>query len=61
MKKEYKKPEILLSRFSTEDIITVSGVDNGSSDSAITTTPSEGPVEMSLKNYPFEQNLDDII
>ncbi len=61
MKKEYTKPEILLSRFSTEDIITVSGVDNDSSDSTTTTTPSEEPVEMSLKNYPVEQNLDDII
>lgn len=58
MKKEYTKPELLLSIFSTEDIITSSSI-SGSED---TDTPStDESSEMSLKNYPVEQNLDDII
>ncbi len=54
MKKEYTKPEVLLSRFSTEDIITSSSI-SGSEPS------TDESLEMSLKNYPVELNLDDII
>ncbi len=52
MKNEYTKPEIFLCRFTTEDIITDSGVaDSDENESA----------GLTLRNYPVESNLEDII